>query len=111
MFGTSSLEMVGMVSRDHQDGLPSWFWEAPKQWVLPQPTKKNHNKHELTREKLGKGREPGYVTKKEVHSLSLLCVVSKGTEDVQMVYDGFKLGLNDAIWVPRFPLPTMNRML
>jgi hypothetical protein len=28
-----------------------------------------------------------------------------------MVYDGTSSGLNDAIWVPRFPLPTVNTML
>jgi hypothetical protein len=28
-----------------------------------------------------------------------------------MVYDGTRSGLNDSIWVPRFPLPTVNTML
>ena len=28
-----------------------------------------------------------------------------------MVYEGTRSGLNDAIWVPRFPLPTVNTML
>jgi hypothetical protein len=63
------------------------------------------------RETLDKLREQGYVTKGEVHSLTSFFAVPKGTEDVRMVYDGTKPGLNDAIWVARFPLPTVNTML
>jgi hypothetical protein len=33
--------------------------------------------------------------------------VPKGEDDVRMVCDGAKSGLNDCIWVPRFPLPTV----
>ncbi len=62
-------------------------------------------------EKLGKVRERGYVTSGGVHSPTSFFAVPKGTDDVQMVYDGTKSGLNDAIWVPRFPLPTVNTML
>ena len=32
----------------------------------------------------------------------------KGEDDIRMVYDGTKSGLNDSIWVPSFPLPTVD---
>jgi len=34
-----------------------------------------------------------------------------GMNDIRMVYDGTKSGLNDSIWVPSFPLPTVDTML
>jgi hypothetical protein len=46
-----------------------------------------------------------------VLSLTLFFAVPKGEDDIQMVYDGTKLGLNDSIWVPRFPLPTVATLL
>jgi hypothetical protein len=61
--------------------------------------------------KLGKVRDRRYVTKGNVDSLTSFFAVPKGTDDVRMVYDGTRSGLNDAIWVPRFPLPTVNTML
>jgi hypothetical protein len=63
------------------------------------------------RTKLDKVRDRRYVTKGNVDSLISFFAVPKGTEDVRLVYDGTRSGLNDAIWVPRFPLPTVNTML
>lgn len=37
--------------------------------------------------------------------------VPKGDNDIRMVYDASKSGLNEVIWVPRFPLPTINTHL
>jgi hypothetical protein len=37
--------------------------------------------------------------------------VPKGVNDIRMVYDGTKSGLNDMIWVLRFSLPSVNHML
>jgi hypothetical protein len=36
--------------------------------------------------------------------------VPKGVDN-QVVFDGTKSGLNASIWVPHFPLPTMNSLL
>jgi hypothetical protein len=96
-----------------QEALPIWFREAPKkQWIQPQPAGKNQNEDELMQKKLGKVGEWGCVTKGEVHLLTLLFALPKGTpEDARMVYDGTKLGLNHAIWVPRFSFPTVNMMM
>ena len=44
-------------------------------------------------------------------SLTSYFSVPKGEDDVRMVYDGTKSGLNKAMWVPRFPLPTADSHL
>lgn len=61
--------------------------------------------------KLAKVRERRYVEPGEVTSLTSFFAVPKGTEDIRMVYDGTKSGLNENIWVPRFPLPTIDTHL
>ena len=46
------------------------------------------------------------------HALAnLLLRCAERQEDVRMVYDGTKSGLNSCIWVPRFPLPTVGTYL
>lgn len=35
----------------------------------------------------------------------------KGNDNIQMVYDGMSSGLNDVLWVPPFPLPTVDSLL
>jgi hypothetical protein len=47
----------------------------------------------------------------EVTSLTSFFAVSKGTEDIRMVYGGTKSGLHENIWVPRFLLPTIDTQL
>jgi hypothetical protein len=37
--------------------------------------------------------------------------VPKGEDDLRLVYDGSVSGLNDAMWMPRFVLPTPNTHL
>ena len=32
----------------------------------------------------------------------------KGIHDIRMVYDASRSGLNDAVWAPWFPMPTVN---
>ena len=36
--------------------------------------------------------------------------VPKGSEDIRMIYDGTKSGLNDALFAPWFALPTADSM-
>jgi hypothetical protein len=52
-----------------------------------------------------------YLTEGHVDLLLLFFAVPKGMEDVPIVYNGMGLGLNDFIWVPIFPLPTLKAML
>jgi hypothetical protein len=57
--------------------------------------------------KLEHARKRGYIGVGLVSSLTSFFAVPKGTDDIRMVYDASKSGLNESIWVPRFPLPTM----
>lgn len=94
-----------------RDGLPIWFKHAPKIWVRPQSAPKDPEELRKIKEKLSKVRDRKYVCPGHVKSLTAFFAVPKGTQDIRMVYDGTKSGLNDAIWVPRFRLPTVNNML
>ena len=53
----------------------------------------------------------GYLDSGHVRSLVPFFYVSKGNDDVRVVYDGSKSGLNDKMWAPSFPVPTANSML
>ncbi len=47
----------------------------------------------------------------EVKSLTSFFAVPKGEGDVRIVYDGTKSGLNNQLWAPWFPLPTIDTHL
>jgi hypothetical protein len=94
-----------------RDGLPVWFKSAPKQWRRPQPPGKTKAEHEAMVKKIGKVRKRRYIEKGPIESLTSFFAVPKGMDDIRMVYDGTKSGLNDVIWVPRFPLPTVDTLL
>ena len=83
-----------------KSGLPVWFKEAPKAWLRPQGRVKTREEHALIQRKLKKVRDRGYVAEGPIDSLTSFFAVPKGTDDIRMVYDGTKSGLNDAIWVP-----------
>jgi hypothetical protein len=94
-----------------RDGLPIWFRSAPKQWRRPQPPGKTKTEHDEMVRKIGKVRKRRYIEAGPVESLTSFFAVPKGLDDIRMVYDGTKSGLNDVIWVPRFPLPTVDTLL
>lgn len=58
--------------------------------------------------KLENIRVKGYVEKGHIDSLMPFFNVPKGKDDVRMVYDGSKSGLNECLWAPWFPLPTVD---
>jgi hypothetical protein len=94
-----------------RDGLPVWFREAPKPWTRPQQPGRSQAEHEQIKGKLGKVRDRRYIAGGDVTLLTSFFAVPKGIDDVRMVYDRTRSGLNDVIWVPRCPLPTVNTML
>jgi hypothetical protein len=94
-----------------QFGLPIWFRESPTQWRRPQPAGKTPQEHAGMVDKLSNVRDRRYLEPGEVFSLTSFFAVPKGVNDIRMVYDGTKSGLNENIWVPRFPLPTVNTHL
>ena len=65
----------------------------------------------LAVQKLNKVRERRYIAPGKVTSLTDFFYVPKGDDDIRMVYNGTSSGLNDALWVPSFPLPTVESHL
>ena len=81
-----------------------------KDW---QPPYTNMEEQELVKAKLEKVLDQGHVVLRdieEVESLMFMFHVPKGDSDVRMVYDGTKLGLNNALYAPWFALPTVDTM-
>jgi hypothetical protein len=60
--------------------------------------------------KIGKVQNRRYNSPGPIESLTSFAV-PKGLDNIRMVYNGTKFGLNDAIWVPRFSLPTVETLL
>lgn len=65
----------------------------------------------LIRDKMVKIVKRGYLEKGPVSSLLNYFAVPKGDNDVRMVFDGTKSGLNGALFAPWFALPTVDSML
>jgi hypothetical protein len=61
--------------------------------------------------KLENVRERGYIKPGAVVSITSFFAVPKGESDIRMVYDATKSGLNDAVWVSSFGLPTVDATL
>jgi hypothetical protein len=63
------------------------------------------------KKKLEKVRQLRYIVPGQVTSLTSFFAVPKGDEDIRMVYNGTKSGLNDSMWAPWFALPTIEAHL
>ena len=101
---------------DYQDiarkGVPPMFLRQPPQCKDSQPLYRDPELKAKVREKLEKVMKKGYIEIADiqmVESIMYMFDVVKG-EDIRMVYDGSKSGLNDALWAPWFALPTINTM-
>jgi len=55
--------------------------------------------------------ERDYVKPGNIQSLIGFFSVPKGDSDVQVVFDGTRSGLNEALWAPSFHLPTIDSLL
>ena len=89
-----------------RDGLPPWFQSPPPRNLKRQRREPDAHTRTKMAAKLSAVRARGYIQPGSIQSLTSYFAVPKGPEDVRMVYDGTASGLNAAIWVPRFPLPT-----
>ena len=61
--------------------------------------------------KLLKVIDRAYIAWGQVNSLTGCFAVPKGEEDIRMVYDATKCGLNEKLWAPNFLLPTIDTTL
>lgn len=95
-----------------RDGVRVWYRERdlPSYWGRQRWPTDSREKEQL-QEKLLKVVNKGYIGKGHVKSLTGFFAVPKGTDDIRIVYDASKSGLNMAIWSPNFFLPTMTSVL
>ena len=93
------------------NGVSVWFRTKIEKWTKKQREPKNEKILELMRRKIDVVREKEYVEQGHIDSLMSFFDVPKGTEDIRMVYDGTKSGLNDSLWAPWFPLPTADWLI
>jgi hypothetical protein len=94
-----------------RDGLKVHFQEEAPRYRRAQRDCKNSREKAQVKKKPNKVRERRYIAPGYVVSLTSFFPVQKGENDIRMVYDGSVSGLNDAMWVPRFVLPTLNTHL
>ena len=127
-----ALERAGNTSWwEWLDGSTPFFWRWPKhyqkqirdslniwmdKYILPnysrgQKDERNPMVRTRMRQKLMVVRNRRYIRKGRVMPLTSYFSVPKGEDDVRMVYDSTQSGLNKAMWVPRFPLPTADSHL
>ena len=92
---------------DARDGsiLP---WKIPPfpKYVLPQRYPKNACEKEMVISKIKDPISKRYISEGFVESLSTFSPVPKGDEDIRIVYDMTKCGINACLWSPRFYLST-----
>ena len=94
-----------------RDGIKVWLTAHLEPWKRRQRKPVDDKTFGLIRAKLDVIREKGYVDQGLVESLMSFFEVAKGDDDVRMVYDGTASGLNDVLWAPWFPLPTVDCLL
>jgi hypothetical protein len=94
-----------------RDGLKVHFCSEKPRYKKPQKGTKDAATRAKIIKKLKKVRTRRYIAPGFVTSLTSFFAVPKGEDDIRMVYDASVSGLNDTIWVPRFPLPTIQTHL
>jgi hypothetical protein len=97
--------------REARDGHPIWVKGTLPNYRRPQHKEKDEVVHSQIQRKLANVRSKGYITKGTVSSLTGYFAVLKGPNDVRMVYNATKSGLNAALWVPFFTLPSAETLL
>ena len=65
----------------------------------------------LIQGKIDKIRRLQYIASGSVNSEIEVFHVSKGADDIRLVYNGTSCGLNSVLWAPWFTVPTVNTLL
>ena len=100
------------VQKDLRDGTKLWVQgELPSNTNFKQNVPKVKEIFEKMKNKMRKIRGRGYIAPSWVRSLSSFFEVPKGDDDIRMVFDMSASGLNDALWVPNFWMPSVHNVL
>jgi hypothetical protein len=95
-----------------RDGIHLWIREKMiPSWIRPQEAPKDPAILRLVVDKLMIAREKGYISMGDVKLLIFYFDVPKGMDDIRMVYDGTKSGLNAALCPPWSPLRNVELLL
>lgn len=94
-----------------RDGIVLWMKGRMDPWLQSQRLPRDPKDIPKVVEKLCVARDKGYIDIGLVQSLISFFEVPKGLTDIRMVYDGTKSGLNEMLWAPWFPLPTVDSLL
>ena len=94
-----------------RDGFPFWVNGRLPRYHVPQRREKDDRVRAQVQKKLETVLRRGYIIKGNVKSLTGYFAVPKGPEDIRMVYDGTKSGLNDVLWAPNFMLPSVDTLV
>jgi len=97
---------------DMRDGMMVFFICKEPRYLKRQQKHRDPHTKKLVEEKLQKVIDRGYLDNDQVIvSLTSYFPVEKGSDDIRIVYDGTKCGLNDSVWVPSFLMPTLTSHL
>ena len=101
----------GQIMKEAKDGVPIHVSGTLPKYKVAQvwPKDKAHKDKMIQKWCKVIGRE--YVCQGSVVSLTGSFPVPKGKDDIRMVYDASKCGLNDSLWAPNFLLPTIDTAL
>jgi len=94
-----------------RDGVKLWIKGPLPEYRVPQRGEKDASIRKAIKNKLSIVISKGYLIQGEVKSLTSFFAVPKGDGDFRIVYDGTKSGLNNQLWAPWFPLPTIDSHL
>lgn len=94
-----------------RDGYPIFIRQKLPRWIRAQRLPKEAYMVEKMTKKFVKVANKGYVGEGTVLSMINCFAVEKGEDDIRLVYDGKKSGLNDSVWAPNFFLPSVDSML
>ena len=95
-----------------RDGVPPmWIGEAPA-YRRKQQANTDEKMRACEKKKIAKVRHRGYIAPTaNIKSLTSFFSVPKGEDDIRMVYDSTKSGLNKSLFAPWFGLGNVNSML
>ena len=98
--------------QEMRDGVPPMWIGDPPAYRRRQKANPDEKQRAFETKKLAKVRRRGYIAPTNgIKSLTSFFSVPKGEDDIRMVYDGTKSGLNAALFAPWFGLGNVTSML
>ena len=99
------------IRKQVRDGVPIFVQSKLPRWRKKQALPSKKYMADKMTEKLNKVVDRRYLINSVVHSLINCFAVPKGLDDIRLVYDGTKSGLNACVFAPNFFLPSIDSVL